>query len=343
MLRRMLLPMGGGSFTLEDLMGLPIYNVESYGAVHDGSTDDAAAIQAAINALPACGGIVYFPCGEYAIGSTIDVGDGTTSTGSTRNGVHLMGAGISSPYSSFGWTGLSAVNGAKLLWIGGADPMVRINGPIAGWGMTDIALDGAGVASDGLQVVSGVHGYVARVGVLSCQYSFHLTTIVPTGGLVGQAVGTFHNRFEQIVAQMPGSFANQYGLFLNAGSSAQGVFMNVFDEFFISYTNQTTNVAEGIRLDGCDGNVFREGHMAGIPSGSNNYLVSFIYGTKADWPADNTLQGFSFGTTASGKFYNANTPTGSHPNRVIDIRYGDGRPSDPGLANLDWGFVDSDP
>lgn len=43
-----------------------VYNVLEYGAVGDGSTDDTAAIQAAITAA-ASGGIVFLPAGTYAI------------------------------------------------------------------------------------------------------------------------------------------------------------------------------------------------------------------------------------------------------------------------------------
>lgn len=48
------------------------YNVETYGAVHDGITDDTVAIQAAINACwDAGGGVVYFPRGVYIIGGAL--------------------------------------------------------------------------------------------------------------------------------------------------------------------------------------------------------------------------------------------------------------------------------
>ncbi len=56
-----------------------VYNVEDYGAVHDGVTDDTVSIQAAINACyEAKGGTVYFPNGTYIIAGELKnaVGDG---------------------------------------------------------------------------------------------------------------------------------------------------------------------------------------------------------------------------------------------------------------------------
>lgn len=48
-------------------------NVEDYGAVHDGVTDDTAAIQAAIDAAyDAGGGVVYFPAGLYIVSELDD-------------------------------------------------------------------------------------------------------------------------------------------------------------------------------------------------------------------------------------------------------------------------------
>lgn len=46
------------------------YNVRDYGAQGDGTTDDTAAIQAAIDAVPASGGTVMFPAGTYIVAPT---------------------------------------------------------------------------------------------------------------------------------------------------------------------------------------------------------------------------------------------------------------------------------
>ncbi|MHB8842718.1 MAG: glycosyl hydrolase family 28-related protein, partial [Candidatus Aquicultor sp.] len=51
--------------------GGQVFNVKAYGAKGDGVTDDAAAINAAITAATAVGGIVFLPPGTYYITSAI--------------------------------------------------------------------------------------------------------------------------------------------------------------------------------------------------------------------------------------------------------------------------------
>lgn len=48
-------------------MGSPFVNVVEYGAKGNGTTDDSASIQNALNALSSSGGIIYFPKGTYLI------------------------------------------------------------------------------------------------------------------------------------------------------------------------------------------------------------------------------------------------------------------------------------
>lgn len=50
-----------------------VINVRQRGAKGDGATDDATAVQAAINTLSSGGGILFFPTGTYVIGSTITI------------------------------------------------------------------------------------------------------------------------------------------------------------------------------------------------------------------------------------------------------------------------------
>lgn len=62
----------------------PVYNVQGYGAVGDGVTDDTVAIQATINAASnAGGGIVWLPAGTYLISDALVI----------PMGVYIVGAG----------------------------------------------------------------------------------------------------------------------------------------------------------------------------------------------------------------------------------------------------------
>jgi len=47
--------------------GLEMTSVKEYGAIGDGQTDDTAAIQAAIDAMPDAGGVIYLPIGTYLV------------------------------------------------------------------------------------------------------------------------------------------------------------------------------------------------------------------------------------------------------------------------------------
>jgi hypothetical protein len=60
-----------------------VINVVDYGAVGDGVADDLASIQAAHDALPATGGTLWFPVGEYRVEGTLNI----------TKSVHLRGAG----------------------------------------------------------------------------------------------------------------------------------------------------------------------------------------------------------------------------------------------------------
>lgn len=70
------------------------FDVKTYGATGDGTTDDTAAIQDALAAVPAAGGVLYFPAGRYKY-------TGTTLTLDRRITVEGEGAGIH--FAENGW------------------------------------------------------------------------------------------------------------------------------------------------------------------------------------------------------------------------------------------------
>lgn len=128
------------------------FNVKDYGAKGDGTTNDTAAIQAAIMAcIAAGGGIVYFPPGIYICDVT-----GSYDFGALGLGVHSYA--LSLPNS---FTGEIAFRGAgakvsilkKTTTTGVADytllmPLAQVGYTLAGATFSDLGFDGAQTAAN---------------------------------------------------------------------------------------------------------------------------------------------------------------------------------------------------
>ena len=88
----------------------PFYNVKhpDYGALGDGSTDDTAAIQAAINGSSATGGIVFFPPGTYIINAPLVMNNSIIlfGSGSQQDGASTLGTQIQAGGS---WAGTALI------------------------------------------------------------------------------------------------------------------------------------------------------------------------------------------------------------------------------------------
>lgn len=91
------------------------FNVVTYGAVHDGTTDDTVAIQAAIQACyDAGGGTVFFPNGIYVIAGALQTNVGgvnynsqlyvpiTLGTSTTRRSISFIGEAVPNGMQSLG-------------------------------------------------------------------------------------------------------------------------------------------------------------------------------------------------------------------------------------------------
>jgi len=58
-----------------------VVSVKDFGAAGDGTADDTAEIQAALDAVPAIGGCVYFPAGTYVVSAPLVVDSNTVLVG----------------------------------------------------------------------------------------------------------------------------------------------------------------------------------------------------------------------------------------------------------------------
>lgn len=87
--------------------GSEVYNVKAYGAVGDGVTNDAAAIQAAIDACnTAGGGVVYLPEAVYIVTTAITPKNNVLVVGAGK-GVTILKTGVASGYFFTSTTTLS--------------------------------------------------------------------------------------------------------------------------------------------------------------------------------------------------------------------------------------------
>lgn len=118
----------------------PYGDVRRFGAVGDGTTDDSAAIQAAIELVRAAGGgVVYLPADLYAIGTTLTIG----SAGVTAEGVILEASRLT-----------VRTTGATLKWIGatgGDNAMIHIRNAHHG-AIRGIGFDAANKADYCIQI-----------------------------------------------------------------------------------------------------------------------------------------------------------------------------------------------
>lgn len=139
-----------------------IINVKDKGAKGDGVTDDTLAIQAAINSLPAEGGTIFFPIGDYVITDTLTIGNGTKDTVSTKNCIKLIGESNAATNLST-WVG---ENGTGIRYKGTVGkPMLRILGPILNPVVENMTLFGENIATHGIYLTCCGQAKINRVTI----------------------------------------------------------------------------------------------------------------------------------------------------------------------------------
>lgn len=303
-------------------------SVTEFGAVGDGITDDTTAIQNAINAATLAGVRVVFPGAiTYLISATLNIGNGSTAAASTHTGVVLVGGTGPSPGV------LTAVTPCTTLkWNGGAAPMISVNGPVQGWGVQNLALDGSGVATRGLQVISGSFGDTNNLSVTGCVGASILCDVNRTG----VSINSMFNSFRNITLSLPDSGTAQ-GILLD-GDTTQNSSFNDFENLFIALS--PTQICSGIYLRGADSNTFKNVLciLLGVGTNTNASAVFFDYtGVSSNFPESNSFYAIdSLGRFGSGilQWGNHGTPGASaKPNYIYGLDQANGA-SNPQLDNL---------
>lgn len=227
----------------------PLFNVKDpdYGAVGDGTTDDLAAIDAAIAAAKAVGGgTIFFPPGTYAISGEIVV---------DASNILLLGCGSDSSHIQSPLLGQSTTT---LKWIGAAagrmmkftSPEGAANQKQTGGGCKGMSFDsniGSGTPADfGLLVESWQTGFFSNLYFNEFDGVCLDVNVVTT---LGDATSTQRCIFEQIMTRSAAQ-ANGIGVRLG-GSSAGNPSFNHFRLIDVRHENGT-----GFECGNSDNNLF---------------------------------------------------------------------------------------
>ena len=313
------------------------FNVKHFGATGNGVTDDTTNIQKAITACGvAGGGFVDFPPGNYAISAALNIGNGTSASVSTVSGIVLRGSGV--PISPPSWAGYSTTTPTTITWLvaGGASIMINVKGPIQGWGVQNLLLNGASTATVGILATSAQFGDCRNLAIEGCRLEAIGETTLNIFGSVTQA-NSMHNQYNNININIP-DVAGAKGIVLTGYGGANS------DTCYDVYTNITivlapTQVCYGLYLQNCENTVFTNVHMAG--GGANAVAVTFDYTASPSnvWPSGMTFVGVDTDANLSGltQWQNSGTPgASSHPHSILFLDEDNGAPFPAAVANMQW-------
>ena len=297
-----------GIYVAEKFVETDWVNVRDYGALGDLS-DDSDAIDRAITALPADGGVLYFPHGNYGVTRPVVINSDTAI---------IRGDGLSERLGT-SWT----ANGSTITALPGfVDPaatdkaVVRFEStnpdgrPLLGAGMKDVRVNGAAGAAGRAPAGAnhGVYGRIARAQFTNVASSEHTGNgIVLQGASVGNGDGIDWSTYDSLLLNCDASHNQGHGMhFGDAGADVRVVNSLAFDntlngfDCYSASTQFTTchaydNAGAGIRLANVrcwvTGSKI-EGNLIGIDASSDN--------------ADNSWGGFST-ITGNGFFRNTDT------------------------------------
>ena len=298
---------GGAVTAVQDLRLMsPVKRLANGGIVFSSAY---ATLQEAVDALALTGGVCYIEPGEYTLADTLRLGDGGAASVSTRQGIFLVGLGA--PYSdAFGYTDDPAV---KITWAGGADPVIAVLGPLAGWGVSNLSIDGADAASHGILVTSAQYGDCRNIAIKGCETAgIGSTTVATFGGAANTS--SFHNKWTNVFVDAPGDF----GISLDSGSATSNTGFNTFDNCFIVVSGNGI----GLNLGACSNNFFINLHCSLGGGAATGVNFAYDNGQSPLWPAAN----FFFGLEPHDKVLTqSGTPgAGLSPNWIVGVSKANG-------------------
>ena len=182
-----------------------------FGVKADGVTNDTAAMVAALRAMEETGRPLFLPAGVImANPDALFIGNGTETTGSTRNGQKIIGAG-SSPANGTGTIIRARASGTCLF---------DIRGIIGGVHLSGVHFDCAGIVSQGFRTYSMSESTICDFSITNFTAN-GLSVLCRNGpaGSAGWSSGCYFSRFlitSDVVApfgsglRIDGTVANNY-------------------------------------------------------------------------------------------------------------------------------------
>lgn len=245
-----------------------------FGAVVDGATNDAAALQAAIDSLPATGGEITMPPGVMAIASTIVI---------SKSNVRLIGAGGDNRHNTAPFV-LNA--GTRLKWIGAAGgTMLRFtstsgasNPKMTGGGLEGLVIDAAASAGRCLEILSWNSGRFRDLMLYDATVACLDMNVVAS---LADARDPQENIFEQLnIAALSGSAD---AIRMDAATPGANPSYNTFVAALIYVKD-----GNGVNLFNCDNNWFD--HFRIFVTGAGNAVQFNGNNSNATYvPRDNVF------------------------------------------------------
>ncbi|RWM26885.1 hypothetical protein [Mesorhizobium sp.] len=303
--------------------------VKWFGALGDGTTDDITPINKAILALPVIGGRVIFDALTYRTSGPIIIGDGTSSTFSTRYGVSLVGANV--PIDPPVWSAYPQATGTKIKIDNVTGAIVDVRGPLRGWGVSNMVLQGNALTNYGIKAMSAGFGRVENVSIYSCQSDgvhlncYSTASFAPTT----QNVNTERVHFQNVFIFNGGSSGCAGVRLAGASDGTSSTCFCSFDTLDI--VMGTASVQQyGVYLAVADTNIFTNAHIYGT-SHATSVAVVADYSFNATFPSANYFFGLDPALQGGLAFATNGTPG---PNSKLNRVYGCSDLNGPTILSL---------
>jgi parallel beta-helix repeat protein len=267
-------PAGVGAVTTNVQAKLRQYvSVKDFGAVGDGTTDDTAAIQAALTAVAATEGAIYIPTGQYLVSSSLIIGGvGVSVFGDGAGSVIKVNAPVT-VFSSIDYgnhtfrdftidgslastVGFSAGRGAILIQ---STSIVETNVSSLIENVRILEVKTSGIVSDYFSHVTAQNNYIYR----SYEHSFYSAQYIINNIVIESGYGSGTSHLSVKHQDMPlgeiigNSFINPTNVCIQVQGATGAYGTTITDNRFITNTaNFAINIASGTEIGTIENNYF---------------------------------------------------------------------------------------